>query len=103
MLPCARPILGRRLAHPRRNHMTNIIQRSALVVCGVGTLAGAQDPKPPKPDTAKLEGVRVTAPRVERPRITPLQALTLPLTASVTAQRIDQTVNVMDVEDAVKY
>ncbi|HTE47096.1 MAG TPA: TonB-dependent receptor [Gemmatimonadaceae bacterium] len=59
--------------------------------------------KPPASDTAKLEGVRVTAPRVNEARVTALQSLTLPATVNITAQKIQQTVNIIDVEDAVKY
>ena len=32
-----------------------------------------------------------------------IQTLTLPVTASITAQRVEQTVNIVDAEDAVKY
>lgn len=75
-----------------------------LSLLSAGTL-GAQATKPIPPDTiAKLEGVKVVAERVvEESRVTAIQALTLPATASITAHRIEQTVNVIDAEDAVKY
>ncbi|MEO8337626.1 MAG: TonB-dependent receptor plug domain-containing protein, partial [bacterium] len=52
---------------------------------------------------AKLGVVKVTAERVERISGKPLQLLTLPVTASVTARKVEQTINVIDAEDAVKY
>src|SRR5262245_46568041 len=54
-------------------------------------------------DTAKLGTVTVTATRGSEARLTVLQSLTLPAIATVTAKQIDQTVNVVDPEDAVKY
>ncbi|MEP6617760.1 MAG: TonB-dependent receptor [bacterium] len=50
----------------------------------------------------KLGGVKVTAERVEKP-ITPLILNTLPATASITARKVEETVNIVDAEDAVKY
>jgi outer membrane cobalamin receptor len=52
---------------------------------------------------AKLGAVKVTAERVDRVTGKPLQLLTLPVTASVTARKVEQTVNIIDAEDAVKY
>src|SRR4051812_40950025 len=52
---------------------------------------------------ARLNTVKVTAERASAPVAKPLQALTLPVTASVTAARVQQTVNLVDAEDAVKY
>jgi iron complex outermembrane receptor protein len=52
---------------------------------------------------AKLGVVNVTADRVDRGVAKPLQLLTLPVTASVTARKVEQTVNIIDAEDAVKY
>lgn len=67
--------------------------------------AGAQSQPPVKDSTARdsataLGGVRVTADRDTRPAIT---KLTLPVTASVTAERVQETINLMDPQDAVKY
>ncbi len=50
-----------------------------------------------------LGRVEVNARGVRQTRVPSLQALTLPVTASVTAQRATETVNVVDAEDAVKY
>jgi iron complex outermembrane receptor protein len=51
---------------------------------------------------AKLGAVTVTAEH-DHNATKPLQALTLPITASVTAQKVAQTINYVDPEDAVKY
>jgi iron complex outermembrane receptor protein len=64
---------------------------------------GAQATKPEKPDSAvKLKGVKITA-EAEPARVTPMQALTLPAIASVTSTKAEETVNLVDTEDAVKY
>ena len=82
----------------------------------------AQPPAPARPDTtaaidstsrraararrdsvATLNRVEVTAPRAVPARVPALQALTLPAITTVTAARAAETVNVVDVEDAVKY
>jgi len=49
---------------------------------------------------AKLGGMSVTADRDRRPALT---RLTLPVSASVTAKHVEETINLMDTEDAVKY
>ncbi len=49
---------------------------------------------------ARLGGMRVTADRDTRSTLT---RLTLPVTASVTAARVAETINLMDTQDAVKY
>jgi iron complex outermembrane receptor protein len=57
-----------------------------------------------KPDSAtKLGSVTVIADAVETAKLPPLQLATLKATAAITARKVDETVNVMDVEDAVKY
>jgi iron complex outermembrane recepter protein len=75
------------------------------VACVCAGPLGAQVVKPVQPpDTAvKIEGVKVTGERTDQPRIAPLQSLTLPVTASITADNIQRMVNVVDPEDAVKY
>jgi iron complex outermembrane recepter protein len=63
----------------------------------------AQDGSATRRDSVrKLDSIRVVAPREPAPA-SALQRFTLPVTASITAQRIEQTVNVVDAEDAVKY
>ena len=81
------------------------------IACSTAPL-GAQGtpPKPPprdstaKPDSAaKLEAVQITADRAVPPPVPALQLLTLPVSATVTARTAEQTVNLVDPEDAVKY
>jgi iron complex outermembrane receptor protein len=52
---------------------------------------------------ARLGAIKITAERVDESAGKPLQLLTLPVTASVTAGKVEQTVNLVDAEDAVKY
>jgi len=53
--------------------------------------------------TAKLQAITVTAKHTPESRVNTIQALTLPVTASVTASKAKETVNLVDPEDAVKY
>jgi iron complex outermembrane receptor protein len=70
----------------------------------VASAARAQDSTTARRDSAaRLAAVNVTAERVPQGTVKPLQALTLPVSASVTAQRVAHTVNLVDAEDAVKY
>ena len=67
---------------------------------------GAQStpPKPPPHDsTAKIDTVKITVERDPAPPVAAMQQLTLPVSSTVTAKSIEQTVNVVDPEDAVKY
>jgi iron complex outermembrane recepter protein len=50
-----------------------------------------------------LSAVQVIGDRADNPEIPTLQATTLPATASVTAKKAEETTNIMDTEDAVKY
>ena len=54
-------------------------------------------------NSAKLGTVQVTARRNSESGVAPLQLLTLPVTASITAQKAKETVNLVDPEDAIKY
>ncbi len=85
---------------------------AAGALCALGASPGvlaAQTPKPPPstgslPDSAaKMETMKVTAVRVPQSNVSPMQTMALPVSASITAQRAEQTVNVVDAEDAVKY
>src|SRR4029079_281750 len=59
---------------------------------------------PPKPDTIITLGtVKVTDARADETHVTVLERLTLPATIGITAKKIEETVNIMDTEDAVKY
>jgi iron complex outermembrane receptor protein len=76
---------------------------AAALICFGAHSAVAQDQKPPADSIRKLDVVTVVAAPDQKPRVTPLQLNTLPVTASVTSKQIDQTVNIIDTEDAVKY
>lgn len=52
---------------------------------------------------ATLKAVTITADRAAPPPVPALQQLTLPLSSTITAHTAEQTVNVVDPEDAVKY
>ncbi|HXF24658.1 MAG TPA: TonB-dependent receptor plug domain-containing protein, partial [Gemmatimonadaceae bacterium] len=80
------------LAHPARLHAQ-------------GTPAAQQTARDTtaRDSTAKLRAVEITAKRGSEVRVAPLQLLTLPVTASITAQKAKETVNLVDPEDAVKY
>ena len=86
-------------------HAMKILASVLLSVLAAGALGAQVKPNPTPPDTvAKLEGVKVNAQRVvEEARVSAIQTLTLPVTASITAQRVEETVNLVDAEDAVKY
>jgi iron complex outermembrane receptor protein len=84
------------------------------ILCCAGTLvplaaARSQVPKPARPDTTKadtavkVKGMEITATAPVEARVSPLQSLTLPATVSLMASKVQQTVNFVDVEDAVKY
>jgi iron complex outermembrane receptor protein len=76
--------------------------RLSVVICSIVAVAplAAQTSRP---DTAvKIEGVKITA-EAAPVKVTPVQALTLPAIVSITSRKVDETVNLMDTEDAVKY
>jgi iron complex outermembrane receptor protein len=78
----------------------------ACIVSHAGSLHAQQTakPAPAAKDTAtRLGTVQVTAKREKNTRVPRLQLLTLPVSASITAQKAAETVNMVDPEDAVKY
>ena len=87
----------------------------AFLVIACCSLAGiplvAQGTPPVKRDSVvrrdsvtRLEGVKVTAdPSARATQVTAIQAVTLPAIASITAKKAEETVNLIDTEDAVKY
>ena len=81
---------------------TNLVLLASLLAAG--SLA-AQTTKPARSDSAvKLQSVKITAePAPERVTLTPVQMLTLPAIATITSKNVEETVNLMDTEDAVKY
>src|SRR6476620_2760365 len=81
--------------------------RFVAAVAVLSLLAGranAQQVTRPANDTAqKLTTINVTAEREDRSTVKPIQLLTLPVTVSITQRRAEETVNLVDAEDAVKY
>lgn len=79
---------------------------SLLLAAATSMSAAAQAAKPPVKDSTRRDsvavigGMKVTADRDSRPTLT---KLTLPVSASITAKHVQETVNLMDTEDAVKY
>jgi iron complex outermembrane receptor protein len=97
-----------RFVHPdfrRTMNLTVIAFASALAAAPVWA-QGSQEPKPEKPDTAvKLHSINITAApsERERDRVTAVQRVTLPAIAGISARKAEETVNLVDTEDAVKY
>ena len=81
--------------------------RYVAAVAVLSLLAGranAQQATRPASDTVqKLTTINVTAEREDRSTVKPIQLLTLPVTVSITQRRAEETVNLVDAEDAVKY
>jgi iron complex outermembrane recepter protein len=78
-----------------------VISCSALLVSG---LQAQSIPPTPRPDSAQvLKTIRVTTDREDRTRVNAIQFQTLPVSASVTATKARETVNLIDTQDAVKY
>ncbi len=81
----------------------------SCVLFAATSAAAAQNQAPVRPahadstrrdTTTRLGGVKVTAERDRKPAIT---RLTMPVSASISAFKVQETVNLMDTEDAVKY
>ncbi|MEO7457881.1 MAG: TonB-dependent receptor [Gemmatimonadaceae bacterium] len=76
----------------------------AGALCVLACSLQAQDTAQVRRDSAaKLGTVKVTAERSEALKGKPMQSMTLPVSASITARKAEQTINVVDAEDAVKY
>ena len=65
--------------------------------------AQAQDTRLKKDTVQTLRAVNVTAEVEDRSAVKPIQQLTLPVTVSITQRRAEETVNLVDAQDAVKY
>jgi iron complex outermembrane recepter protein len=77
---------------------------AAVVLSLLASRANAQQVTRPANDTVqKLTTINVTAEREDRSTVKPIQLLTLPVTVSITQRRAEETVNLVDAEDAVKY
>jgi iron complex outermembrane receptor protein len=77
-----------------------IVVAASLAARGVHA---QQAPATERDSVHRLTAVNVTAEREDRSAVKPIQRLTLPVTVSITQRRAEQTVNVVDPEDAVKY
>ena len=77
----------------------------AAILSMPAALAAQTSSAPPaRPDsTVTLGTVTVTATTANEEHVTVLQRLTLPATIGIGAKKIEQTVNIIDTEDAVKY
>src|SRR4051812_14061353 len=77
----------------------------AFVVAAPRVLrAQAVEPPKSKPDSAVTLGtVTVTAATPDETHVAVLQRLTLPATIGIGAKKIEETVNIIDTPDAVKY
>ncbi len=81
-------------------HKTFAVVGAILVTFTTDSIAHAQN-KPPASDSArKIQSVVIKA---ERDRKSALTKMTLPASASVTSETVQETVNLVDTEDAVKY
>jgi len=82
---------------------------SARYVAAVAVLlllagrANAQQARPARDSAQTLTTINVTAEREDRSSVKPIQLITLPVTVSITQRRAEETVNLVDAEDAVKY
>ena len=63
----------------------------------------AQDAKPKRDSVQTMRAINVTAEVEDRSAVKPIQQITLPVTVSITQRRAEETVNLVDAEDAVKY
>jgi iron complex outermembrane receptor protein len=63
----------------------------------------AQDAKPKRDSVQTMRAINVTAEVEDRSAVKPIQQLTLPVTVSITQRRAEETVTLVDAEDAVKY
>src|SRR3954465_13390715 len=86
-----------------------MLTKTVFVVAAIlwmpAALAAQSSSAPPaKPDSSVTLGtVTVTATTANEDHVTVLQRLTLPATIGIGAKKIEQTVNILDTEDAVKY
>ena len=77
-----------------------------ILAAAAPLLAGslqAQDSSTKRDSVQTLRAVNVTAEVEDRSAVKPIQQLTLPVTVSITQRRAEETVNLVDAEDAVKY
>ncbi|MEO7363829.1 MAG: TonB-dependent receptor, partial [Gemmatimonadaceae bacterium] len=74
---------------------------ATVIAMTTNTAEAFAQTQPPATDSArKIERVVIKA---ERDRKSALTRMTLPASASITSEKVEETVNVVDTEDAVKY
>ena len=76
---------------------------AAAVLSLLAGRVNAQQARPGRDSVRTLTTINVTAEREDRSSVKPIQLLTLPVTVSITQRRAEETVNLVDAEDAVKY
>ncbi|MBC8087013.1 MAG: TonB-dependent receptor [Phycisphaerae bacterium] len=80
--------------------MTTTIRACAFVALAYSAAALGAQTTPPTDSAVRVESFRITA---ERDRKSAITKLTLPASVSITAEKVRETVNVVDTEDALKY
>jgi len=76
----------------------------AVALCAASDIQAQAIPVPAKPDSVvQLGTMKISAQRTPETPASQLQLNTLPTTASITARKVEETVNLLDTEDAVKY
>src|SRR4051794_7203 len=111
---CAAEAARDRGCVPRSRTTTMRASRLVPLMCLLAAPLGAQGTPPARDTTARadtaradtvrtIKAITVTAPRSRETPVSALQRLTLPAIATVTAARAQETVNLVDAEDAVKY
>src|SRR5688572_474095 len=82
--------------------MRYLVTLSATASLVAGSLH-AQSSSPSRDSAQTLRAINVTAEVEDRSAVKPIQLLTLPVTVSITQRRAEETVNLVDAQDAVKY
>ena len=90
------------LNSPRR-HAGALLSLLAYALFALPALAQQTDSSAKKDSAVTIVGVKVVSVRGDAVRLSPIQLTTLPNVATITPARIVESVNLMDVEDAVKY
>ena len=81
-----------------------ILAAAAPMLAGtVRAQAQTQAPAPRRDSVQTMRAINITAEVEDRSTVKPIQQLTLPVTVSITQRRAEETVNLVDAEDAVKY
>ena len=80
-------------------HLVILAAAAPLLASGLH----AQDAGARRDTVQTLRAINVTAEVEDRSAVKPIQQLTLPVTVSITQRRAEETVNLVDAQDAVKY